>query len=232
MPQYFQTFIFDLDGTLLNTLADLAGACTPLLTAHGWPEHPVDAYRLMVGNGFRLLVSRCLPSSVRENLTDEDLSALVDEGKRNYSARLTESTRPYPGMSETIRELGNRGCLLGVISNKPDAQTRLLVEHFFPGAFAWVHGHRQGIPLKPDPAPVFSLMTEMQATAGSSVYVGDSSVDMETAKNAGAIALGVTWGFRTREELEESGARFILEMPADLFTKVEFVTGSEASEEV
>lgn len=221
MPQYFQTFIFDLDGTLLNTLADLAGACNSLLTAHGWPEHPVDAYRLMVGNGFRLLVSRCLPSSVRENLTDEDLSALVDEGKRNYCARLTESTRPYPGMSETIRELGNRGCLLGVISNKPDAQTRLLVEHFFPGAFACVHGHRQGIPLKPDPAPVFSLMTEMQATAGSSVYVGDSSVDMITASRAGLPSVGCAWGFRGEEELRSSGAWKIISEPDELVSMAE-----------
>ena len=100
MPQYFQTFIFDLDGTLLNTLADLAGACNSLLTAHGWPEHPVDAYRLMVGNGFRLLVSRCLPSSVRENLTDEDLSALVDEGNSETedvslaSSQINRTPRP------------------------------------------------------------------------------------------------------------------------------------------
>lgn len=221
MSLRFTSFIFDLDGTLLNTLADLGGACNTLLASHGWPQHPVDAYRMMVGNGFRLLVSRCLPESVSRALTDEELDAFVAEGKKNYNARLTESTRPYPGMTETIQGLREKGCRLGVISNKPDAQTGLLVEHFFPGAFDVVHGHRQGLPLKPDPEPVFAVMREMQADPASSVYVGDSSVDMMTASRAGLPSVGCAWGFRGEEELRASGAGQIIRAPKELLAVAE-----------
>ena len=211
-----QAFLFDLDGTLLDTLADLASACNRMLAQHGWPGHPVDAYRRMIGNGFVKLVERALPPDILPALSAGQLDRLVREGKDEYSAHLKDATRPYPGMPEAVAELHARGCRLGVLSNKPDPQTRELVEAFFPGRFHAVHGGRPGVPLKPDPAAAAAMLGELGADRRSAWYVGDSDVDMITARAAGLAAIGVAWGFRGEAEVAGAGAFRVVRHPAEL----------------
>ncbi len=214
MPPY--AFLFDLDGTLLDTLADLGSACNRMLEARGWPGHPVDAYRRMIGNGFVKLVERALPPGILEGLGPGDLDGLVAEGKAEYSRHLADATRPYPGMAEAVSRLRARGCRLGVLSNKPDPQTQALVETFFPGLFHAVRGGRQGVPLKPDPAAARAMLGELGADRQETWYVGDSDVDMITARNAGLAAIGVSWGFRGEAEVAAAGASRIVRHPSEL----------------
>ncbi|MCR5170070.1 MAG: HAD family hydrolase [Desulfovibrio sp.] len=211
-----QAFLFDLDGTLLDTLADLGSACNRMLAAHGWPEHPVDAYRRMIGDGFVRLVERALPPDILPSLRPGQLDRLVREGKEAYSAHLKDATRPYPGMPDAVAELRARGCRLGVLSNKPDPQTRELVETFFPGCFHAVHGGRQGVPLKPDPAAALAMLGELGTDRTCTWYVGDSDVDMITARHAGLAAIGVAWGFRGEAEVAGAGAARIVRHPSEL----------------
>ena len=221
--------IFDLDGTLIDSLEDLADSVNEVLSAHGYPIFAVDLYRYKVGNGSRKLIERALPEEAAKDgaLVDEILA----EYKACYEKNLLHKTRPYAGIFNMLKRLQDMGVPLAVCTNKhQSAAEKLCGELFAPGTFLEVIGDQPGLPRKPDPRKVLKLSEKMGAKPEEVAYFGDSSVDMDTAKNAGAIAIGVTWGFRPREELEEHGARFILDMPADLFTKVEFVTGSEASE--
>lgn len=210
------SFIFDLDGTLLDTLADLASACNTILASRGWPVRPVDSYRLMVGNGFAKLVERALPDGMAAALPAEELAQLMAQGKRTYTEHLMDATLPYEGMVEAVERLAALGCPLGVLSNKPEPMTCRLVEHFFPGRFAAVHGGRPGMPLKPDPQAVHALMEEMGPNPAGFLYVGDSNVDMMTARNAGLPGIGAAWGFRGEAELAAAGAARIVRHPAEL----------------
>lgn len=213
---HFNAFVFDLDGTLLNTLADIAQAANTLLERHGWPPHPLEAYRQFIGNGFARLVRRALPAGVLEQLHDDEVARLVQEGKEHYSARLWTLTKPYEGVPEALHALAARGCRLAVLSNKPDSQTVTLVEHFFPGLFQAVHGSRDGIPLKPDPTSLLSVVDELGVSADKVGYVGDSNVDMLTAANAGLFSMGVCWGFRGEAELVSAGAGALIRQASEL----------------
>ena len=221
--------VFDLDGTLIDSLEDLADSVNEVLTAHGFPTFEVDLYRYKVGNGSRKLIERVLPE---DKAGDEALAdTLLAEYKECYAKNILNKTRPYAGIFNMLKRLKEMGVPMAVCTNKhQSAAGEICRELFAEGTFVEVIGDQPGLPRKPDPLKVLKLAEKMGVSPKEVAYFGDSSVDMETARNAGAIALGVTWGFRTREELEESGARFILEMPADLFTKVEFVTGNDASE--
>lgn len=208
---------FDLDGTLLNTLADIGNACNRMLAAHGFPTHALPAYAAMVGNGFTRTVELALPPAVAAELSREALEALAAEARAHYAVCLREHTVPYDGMPQALAALANRGMTLAVLSNKPDAWTVELISHFFPDIpFALVRGARPASPLKPDPEVPRAMLAELGLQAGRCAYVGDSDVDMRTALNAGMLPVGAGWGFRGGGELLHAGARLLAAQPAEL----------------
>lgn len=210
-------FIFDLDGTLLDTLEDIAGACNAVLKAHGQPTHAIAAYRQMVGNGFPVLVRRAWPPDTLTRLSSDAQEAVLAETRAYYAAHLCERTRPYPGMTQTLHTLAARGVGLAVLSNKPEELTRPLIAHCFPTVpFVAVNGGCAARPLKPNPAAAADVLAALGLPAASCYYVGDSDVDMLTAHNCGMTSVGVAWGFRGAEELRAARARHILERPEDL----------------
>ena len=201
---------FDLDGTLIDSLADLGQAVNRTLADLGLPGHPVERCREYIGEGARRLVERALPVAFQGD------EALVERAlglyQAHYEAGWRDQTRVYPGMDEVVARLAERGVKLGVISNKPHRFTQMCVAHFFPGAaFELVLGQREGVPRKPDPAAAFEAAAWFGLGVESCCYVGDSGVDMAFANAAGMRAIGVAWGFRDREELWESGADAVVE---------------------
>lgn len=201
---------FDLDGTLLDTLADIGGACNAVLAAHGYPVHPVSAYRRMVGNGFPILMRRALPESVVAQGPQERLDALTEEGHRYYAAHLSIRTTSYPGLVAALGRLQDAGLRLAVLSNKPEDLTCALVPLHFPGIrFDAVRGGRHDAPLKPDPTVLLQMAASMGVAPQDCAYVGDSDVDMMTARNAGMTAVGVAWGFRGAAEVQAAGADMV-----------------------
>lgn len=207
-------FIFDLDGTLLNTLDDLANAANHVLLENGLPTHPVDAYRQMVGNGFKTLIERAV--APRE-FSGTELTGLVNSGKAWYEKHLLDNTIPYPGMTVALNMLRDAGAVLGVFTNKPHSSAVTLIKSCFPGLeFSFVIGARDGVPLKPDPAALLEEMSKLNLAREDTCYIGDSDVDMLTAKNAGLTSIGAAWGFRGKRELEGAGADIILEEPIQL----------------
>lgn len=192
--------IFDLDGTLLNTIADLAAATNQALSHFGYPTHDTEAYRFFVGNGIDKLFERALPENAR---TRENILKIRSQFIPYYNEHNADLSKPYPGTVEMLRFLQSHRILTAVASNKYQAATQKLIGHFFPDiAFAAVFGQREGVPTKPDPQIIFEIMEKSGVGKKDTVYIGDSGVDMETGKNAGVDTVGVTWGFRPREELE------------------------------
>jgi phosphoglycolate phosphatase len=211
--------IFDLDGTLLDTLADLADSMNSVLEALGYPTHPVDAYRNFVGDGVTNLVKRALPPEWHERAHGEHgfLEKCVDSMREAYELRWAIKTAPYAGIPELLRELGLRGIRMAVLSNKPHDFTAKIVAHFLGSVrFGAVLGAREGVPRKPDPAGVRDALRMLGVPDEETLYVGDSSTDMDTARNAGLISVGVLWGFRTEEELLEHGAHHLVAKPREL----------------
>lgn len=206
--------LFDLDGTLLNTLEDLANAGNHLLAAHGYPIHPVDSYRHFVGNGVLKLVERILPEGQRGDAAR--VAALRDEFNAYYQAHKEEQTRPYPEVPDLLAQLKGRGVAMAVLSNKPDPFTKALCSRWFPGCFQIVHGQREGFPIKPDPLLPRQVLEEAEVPSEEALYLGDSGVDMQTARNGGIFALGALWGFRDAPELLENGADALLRRPTEL----------------
>lgn len=206
--------IFDLDGTLLDTIGDLAVACDAVLAAHGLPQHTLAEYRGFVGNGILRLVERALPEELR---TPETVAAVRADFVRYYTEHIDVHTRPYPGISGLVAELDRRGVRMAVASNKFQAGTEKLVRRFFPDThFAAVLGQRPGVALKPDPAVVLEILAQTGTPQERVLYVGDSGIDMLTAAAAGVRSAGVAWGFRSREELARAGAGRIVDRPAEL----------------
>jgi phosphoglycolate phosphatase len=208
-----KAIIFDLDGTLLYTLEDLADSLNDVLREEGLPTHPDDAYRFMVGNGLEKLVIRALPEALR-------VPAHVRPVLRKFSARYRENqcrkTRPYPGMSETLEGLAAAGLRLAVLSNKAHPNAVAVVEHYFPGRFQAILGLRPEAPAKPDPAGVLEIAEKFGLRPEDFLYLGDRDVDMKTAAAAGCLPVGAGWGYRPREELLSAGARVILAAPEEL----------------
>ncbi len=191
-------FIFDLDGTLIDSVQDLAAAGNHTLAQHGYPVHPVDAYYAFVGNGIGKLMERALPEE--ESCRAE---SLLDDFRAYYNLHLCDNTRPYPGVPELLSALQSKGAKIAVASNKYQKATETLVAALFPDMrFASVHGQREGVARKPDPEVVFEIAAETGTAIEDVVYVGDSDVDMRTADNAGVRAIGVSYGFCKREVLE------------------------------
>ena len=203
----YKTVIFDLDGTLLNTLDDLADAGNRLCADRGWPQHPVDAYRYFVGNGIPKLIERLAPPEQR---TPEILAEALAWFKADYGAHMRDKTAPYPGIPAMLEHLHAAGVQMAVFSNKADALAREVVADYFdPALFDLVRGQRPEVPTKPAPEGTRALLKQLGADTAATLYVGDSNVDMQTAVNAGLDGCGALWGFRTRQELEEAGARYL-----------------------
>lgn len=211
--------IFDLDGTLLDTIDDLAAACDATLRARGLPRHSREAYRRMVGNGIRRLVERSLPENMRD---DQTIESARQQFVEYYTDHIDIHTRPYDGIAEVIDALAARGTKLAVVSNKFQSGTEKLVRRYFPHTeFVAVVGQRDGIPLKPDPHSDLEIMKMAGVSASECIHIGDSAVDIATAKAAGIRSAGVTWGFRPREEIVGSGADFVADTTQDLLTIID-----------
>ncbi len=210
----FSAVLFDLDGTLLDTLQDLGNAVNRVLERNGMPPHDINAYRTFVGDGVHMLVRRALPESRRD---PESVSRMVEEFRLEYRKHWKENSKPYPGVAELLDALSARRIPMAVLSNKPHDFTSRCVEEFLgKWAFAAVLGEREGVPRKPDPAGALEVARKLGIRPEAFVYLGDSSVDMETARAAGMVPVGALWGFRTGEELMRSGAHGLLERPEDL----------------
>lgn len=206
--------IFDLDGTILDTLEDLADATNWVCAQHGWPVHELEAYKGFVGNGAGKLLERVTPPGVE--LTPELRSQLMAEFSERYTAHSANKTRAYDGMPQALAELKEAGVRMAVLTNKPHAAAGPIVERYYPGVFDAVQGAVEGSPLKPDPTTLFALIEKLGAPKEQTLFVGDSNVDIRTGKNGGLSACGVLWGFRTRAELEAEGADFIAARPTEL----------------
>lgn len=208
----YKHVIFDLDGTLLNTIDDLADTGNHVCTLHGWPTHTVDAFKLMVGNGIPKLVERFAPQGTSQEVLDQAFQEFMDW----YGVHKEDKTAPYAGMPEVTKALREAGVSIAVLSNKADVMAGPVVEHYYPGIFPVVQGALPGLPTKPDPTLLHKLMDRLGATREDTLFVGDSNVDIRTAKNGGLTGCGVLWGFRSREELEAAGADVIVSTPQEL----------------
>ncbi|TJZ62021.1 HAD family hydrolase [Sphingobacterium olei] len=210
--------IFDLDGTLINTLDDLAASCNHTLKAHDFPTHPTSDYKMFVGNGIRTLVERALPIASRN---DETIDRLKVEFTRYYNLHAKDMTQPYDDIVPLLHALKNHGFKISVASNKYHEAVVHLVDHYFSTIqFDLVLGHRDNHPAKPDPDIVFDTLRVLNVGKEDCYYIGDSSVDMITAKCAGVTAVGATWGFRSEVELRENGADHIIHHPLDLLNMI------------
>lgn len=211
--------IFDLDGTLLNTISDLAKSTNYALKQCGFPEHRTEAYNYFVGNGINKLFERALPEAVR---TSENIIRMRHFFLEHYTKNNTCLTVPYQGITELLENLQQKGIALAVASNKYQEGTEKLVRYYFADiAFSVILGQRDGISVKPDPTIVNEILDIVGVSKDETLYVGDSGVDMQTATAAGVFSIGAAWGFRTRRELEENGARYIANSPDEILSLTE-----------
>ena len=210
----YRTYIFDLDGTLLDTLGDLASSVNYALRTHNMPEHSIDDVRRFVGNGVRLLMERAVPDGAANPHFDETFATF----RQHYMEHSLDTTRPYDGIPETLAELKSRGCRLAVVSNKFMSATQELIRHFFPDTIEVAIGEHEaeGIRKKPAPDTVFAALAQLGVGKENAVYVGDSDVDIQTAINSGLPCISVLWGFRDRGFLLQHGAKTLISAPRDL----------------
>ena len=204
--------VFDLDGTLLNTLDDLMNALNAALSENGMPERSRTDVRRFVGNGLAKLVERAIPDGRANPLYEKTLA----DTRRFYAQKCRENTKPYDGIAELLAALQQKGLRLAVVSNKPDAQVKTLCGEFFPGRIGAAIGQREGVPLKPAADPVLEALRLLDTSPADAVYVGDSDVDILTAKNAGIPCISVLWGFRDRPLLEDAGGKIFAASPAEM----------------
>lgn len=206
--------IFDLDGTLLNTIADLAQSTNHALSRLGYPTHEVDKYNFMVGNGINKLFERALPEGEK---SEENVLRVRNEFIPYYDVHNADESRPYPGIPDLLKQLQEKGIQVAVASNKYQAATEKLIRHYFPEIrFVAVFGQREGIKVKPDPTIVEDILQITSLEKKDVLYVGDSGVDMQTALNAGVTACGVTYGFRPRAELESFHPAYIVDRAEEI----------------
>ena len=219
--------IFDLDGTLINTIDDLGQACNHALSACGFPTHKIEDYPRLVGNGINKLIERALPEEHRNEAT---VLRLREHFVPFYDQHNCDLTRPYDGIPELLQTLKAAGHTLAVASNKYQAATEKIVAHFFPNTFDVVLGEREGIPRKPDPqivwdiihrlSPLASNLSPLTSNLSPIYYIGDSLVDAETAKAAGVRFAACTWGFCTREQLESASPEYMVNHPLEILTLI------------
>lgn len=215
MSMQYKNAIFDLDGTLINSLADLAAAVNAVLTNYGFPTFTTDEYRYKVGNGAQKLIERSLP---QDKAADPAfVQTALAKFKTIYTAHAAYNTKPYDGIIDTLTELHTRGVTLGICTNKPQGAAEEIARTMLGKIpFAVVIGDGGGLPIKPDPAKVQLICRKLSISPADTIFVGDSAVDMETAVNSGCLPVGVLWGFREREELLSAGAKVLLTKPQEL----------------
>ncbi len=214
----YTAVLFDLDGTLLNTLADLANAVNFGLRTLSFPEHPAEVIRTFIGEGREVLAALSLPEKNRDPQTVDRLCDLIN---RDYAAHWMVHTRPYPGVAEMLDGLTQKGLCLTILSNKPQEFTESNVKGLLDRwSFAVVAGAVEGVPKKPDPTPALKIAARLAIAPADFLYLGDSGIDMQTAVAAGMYPVGALWGFRDAAELTQCGAKTLLAQPLDLLTLV------------
>ena len=213
MKKKIKAILFDLDGTLLNTIDDLANAVNYTLTTLNYPTFAVDEYKYKVGNGMRKLIERSLPENHK---TDQEIDKALSVFMPYYNKHKMDKTAPYDGIKELLEELKKRGIKTAVVTNKAHSAAKPLIDEVFSGLFDEVTGQKDGVPTKPNPIAVFNTVDALGVTADECLFVGDSGVDMQTAKNAGIFAVGVLWGFRKADELNQNGADALISIPMQL----------------
>ncbi|MGQ0508918.1 MAG: HAD family hydrolase [Myxococcaceae bacterium] len=214
MSAKVKALIFDLDGTLVDTLGDIAGSVNHALVRHGHAAHSVEEIKGFIGEGVENLIRRALPPQAEHEVAD-----VITTYRAHYAEHLFDSSAPYPGITELLRALRSRGLPLGVLSNKPDSPTRKLVAGLFGETFQETRGERSGTPRKPDPTSAIEVAKALGVDPRECAFVGDTAIDMRTAVNAGMVPVGVKWGFRA-EELLPIGARFVVGQPSELLALV------------
>lgn len=203
----YKGVIFDLDGTLIDTISDIGLSTNLALKELGYPEHDLDKYKIMVGNGFRVLCKRALPDGVSESVVDKAYDLFV----KNYDKHYMDRSHPYDGIPKLLKELNDKGIMIGINSNKRDDYTHALIEHLFGDlSFTKIVGQLEGISPKPAPDGALMIIEEMNLTKDEVIFVGDTKVDIATGKNAGLKTIGCLWGFRDRAEFLEAGADYIV----------------------
>lgn len=208
----YKLAIFDLDGTILDTLEDLADATNFALREHGYPERTIEEVRRFVGNGIRRLIERAVPGE----LTTEEIDRVHNTFSAYYQQHCADKTRPYEGILQLLERLRAAGCLTAVVSNKADAAVQPLCRHYYKGLFDYAVGERAGIRRKPAPDSVQEVLRRLRVDPADAVYIGDSEVDIQTAANAGLDSIIVTWGFRERTFLESQGGRRFVDRPEEI----------------
>lgn len=209
-----EAVIFDLDGTLLDTLDDIADSANRVLVARGFPSHPREAYRWFVGDGSAILMTRALPENHR---SPETIRACLQEFIADYNRNWKTATRPYAGMLKLLDRLQSRGILLSVVTNKPHQFTGAMMAHYFKAYnFDPVLGQQEGVPKKPDPVQALAAAQQMGVPPSTCIFIGDSAVDMQTAHSARMHPVGAGWGFRPARELLDAGAKVVLDHPLEL----------------
>ena len=208
----YNTYIFDLDGTLLSSLADLAASCNYALRTNGMPERTLDEVRRFVGNGVKKLMERATPDGLQNPLFDKTLA----DFRQHYMKHNLDTTCPYEGVMPMLEELQRRGKKVAVVSNKFYAATQELCHHFFGDLVTVAIGEREDIRKKPAPDTVIEALRQLNATAEESVYIGDSDVDIDTARNTGMPCISVLWGFRDKDFLIEHGATTLVATPQEI----------------
>lgn len=210
----FKGIIFDLDGTLVNSLEDLADAMNNVLSKFNYPTHDLNAYKFFIGNGILNLVRAALPETNRDKQTIAECFNLMNE---IYNNNCTNKTKPYNGIIDLLNEVKSRNMKLAVFSNKADKFTKKIVQSLIPGYFDEVVGLSSEAQKKPNPSGALEISKKLEILPENMMYIGDTGIDMQTANNAGMYAVGVLWGFRTKEELINNGAKHIISHPTEVF---------------
>ncbi|MDR1347499.1 MAG: HAD family hydrolase [Prevotellaceae bacterium] len=205
--------IFDLDGTIINSLHDLVNAANSTLASFGLPVHDIEKYKQFVGNGVAKLIEQILPDEYRN---DEYKYKILNVFNENYNRCCLDLTKPYAGISETLAELKKQNITLAVVSNKPDDLAKKIISNLLPDIFDDVFGNKTGIARKPSPDLCLRVMQNHNIKASDCAFIGDSDIDIFTAINAKILPVGVTWGFRSRSELKKAGAKYIVNKPGEL----------------
>ena len=214
----FKAVLFDLDGTLIDSLEDIAVAMNRVLSQQGYAVHAIDDYRMLVGNGLARLIERALPAGVNDAVRQQCASEFRDIYREAWNVK----TRTYDGILALLQFLSDAGLPMAVLSNKPHPFTVACVEHYLAGFdFAVVLGQRDGVPHKPDPTGALEIAKRLSVSPASCLLLGDTSVDMQTACNAGMFPVGACWGFRDRDELRHAGAAELVERPQDVLPILE-----------